>query len=72
MIFAGIRSGLGKLAKSRVSITIDGKMAQAIENYYREKVKVAAEKGEVIPKLSNIYEEIIERGWESKSGSRKR
>ena len=60
------------MAKSRVSITIDGKMAQAIENYYREKVKIAAEKGEVIPKLSNIYEEIIERGWESKSGSRKR
>ena len=47
-------------------------MAKAIENYYREKVKIAAEKGEVIPKLSNIYEEVIERGWESKSGSRKK
>ena len=60
------------MTKSRVSITIDEKMAKAIENYYREKVKIAAEKGEVIPKLSNIYEEIIERGWESKSGSRKK
>ncbi len=60
------------MAKSRVSITIDGKMAKAIENYYREKVKIAAEKGEVIPKLSNIYEEIIERGWESKSGTRRK
>jgi len=60
------------LTKSRVSITIDGKMAKAIESYYRDKVRVAAEKGEVIPKLSNIYEEIIERGWESKSGPRKK
>lgn len=60
------------MAKTRVSITIDAKIAKAIENYYREKVKIAAEKGEVIPKLSNIYEEIIERGWESKSGARKK
>lgn len=60
------------MAKTRVSITIDGKMAKAIENYYRDKVKTAAEKGEVIPKLSNIYEEIIERGWESKSNTRKK
>lgn len=60
------------MAKTRVSITIDEKIAKAIENYYREKVKLAAEKGEVIPKLSNIYEEIIERGWESKSAARKK
>lgn len=60
------------MAKTRVSITIDGRTAKAIEIYYREKVKAAAEKGESIPKLSNIYEEIIERGWESKSGSRKK
>ena len=60
------------MAKTRVSITIDGKVAKAIETYYREKVKVAAEKGEAIPKLSNIYEEIIERGWESKSITKKK
>ncbi len=60
------------MTKSRISITIDGKIAKAIENYYREKVKIAAEKGEVIPKLSNIYEEIIERGWDVKSAARKK
>lgn len=60
------------MTKTRVSITIDGSIAKAIENYYREKVKIAAEKGEAIPKLSNIYEEIIERGWESKSGPKKK
>jgi len=52
------------LAKTRISITIDDKTAKAIELYYRDKVKTAAEKGEAIPKLSNIYEEIIEKGWE--------
>lgn len=52
------------MAKTRISITIDDKTAKAIELYYREKLKTAAEKGEVIPKLSNIYEEIIEKGWD--------
>lgn len=60
------------MAKTRISITIDGKVAKAIENYYREKVKIAAEKGETIPKLSNIYEEIIEKGWESKTLTKKK
>ena len=52
------------MAKTRISITIDDNTAKAIELYYREKVKNAAEKGEAIPKLSNIYEEIIEKGWD--------
>ncbi|MDE1726513.1 MAG: hypothetical protein KGH89_04545 [Thaumarchaeota archaeon] len=60
------------MAKTRISITIDSKIAKAIENYYREKVKLAAEKDEAIPKLSNVYEEIIERGWEYKSTTRKK
>ncbi len=52
------------MTKTRISITIDDSTAKAIELYYREKVKNAAEKGEAIPKLSNIYEEIIEKGWD--------
>lgn len=59
------------MAKTRISITIDDQTAKAIELYYREKVKVAAEKGETIPKLSNIYEEIIEKGWEKSSIKKK-
>lgn len=51
------------MAKTRISITIDDDVAKAIELYYREKVKSAVDKGEPIPKLSNIYEEIIEKGW---------
>ena len=60
------------MAKTRISITIDDDTAKAIEIYYREKVKVAVEKGEPIPKLSNIYEEIIEKGWESRSNVKKK
>lgn len=52
------------MAKTRISITIDDKTAKEIELYYRKKVKIAAEKGQAIPKLSNIYEEIIEKGWD--------
>jgi len=60
------------LAKTRISITIDDGTAKSIEIYYREKVKVAAEKGKSIPKLSNIYEEIIKKGWESRSSVKKK
>ncbi|MFZ0185157.1 MAG: hypothetical protein WBV92_01830 [Nitrosotalea sp.] len=59
------------MAKTRISITIDDGTAKAIELYYRDKVKTAAEKGEPIPKLSNIYEEIIEKGWEKSSLKKK-
>jgi hypothetical protein len=59
------------LTKTRISITIDDQTAKAIELYYREKVKNAAEKGEAIPKLSNIYEEIIEKGWDKSFAKKK-
>lgn len=60
------------MAKTRISITIDDQTAADIEIYYREQVKIAVEKGDAIPKLSNIYEQIIERGWESKSSMKKK
>jgi|GEM_PF-797515 len=50
--------------KYRASITIDSRIAREIDDYYREKVKEAATQGESIPKLSNVYEEIIAKGWE--------
>lgn len=52
------------MSKTRISITIDAETAKSIELYYREKVMEAAEKGQTIPKLSNIYEEIIAKGWD--------
>jgi hypothetical protein len=59
------------MAKTRISITIDDDIAKPIEQHYRDKVKAAAEKGEPIPKLSNIYEEIIEKGWEKSNLKKK-
>ena len=59
------------MAKTRISITIDDGTAKAIELYYREKVKSAVDKGEPIPKLSNIYEEIIEKGWDKSAPKKK-
>ena len=52
------------MPKARISITIDSKTARDIENYYRNRVKTAAENEESIPKLSNVYEEIVTLGWE--------
>ncbi len=52
------------MPKYRASITIDSKIAKEIDDYYRERVKDAATQGESIPKLSNVYEEVIARGWE--------
>ena len=56
---------LAIMPKARISITIDSKTAHDIENYYRTKVKAAAENEGSIPKLSNVYEEIVTLGWES-------
>jgi hypothetical protein len=56
---------LAIMPKARISITIDSKTAHDIENYYRSKVKTAAENEDSIPKLSNVYEEIVTLGWES-------
>ncbi|MEM2760848.1 MAG: hypothetical protein QXU32_10155 [Nitrososphaerales archaeon] len=52
------------MPKYRASITIDSKIAMEIDEYYREKVKEAAMQGDSIPKLSNVYEEVIAKGWE--------
>lgn len=53
------------MPKARISITIDSKTAREIEDYYRTRVKAAAENEDSIPKLSNVYEEIVMLGWES-------
>jgi hypothetical protein len=60
------------MPKARISVTIDSKTAHEIENYYRSKVKIALEKEIAIPKLSNIYEEILATGWESVKKSPKK
>lgn len=51
------------LPKAKKSITVDGQLAAEIDSYRRQLVKKAAESGARIPSDSNVYEEIIRRGW---------
>lgn len=59
------------LAKVKVSFTIDEQVAKEIDGYLRELVSEAAKSGKPIPKQSNVYEEIVKKGWESVKRSRK-
>jgi hypothetical protein len=53
------------LAKIRVSITIDKKLVTEIEQVYRKRLKKALNKNEEkLPKLANLYEEILLLGWD--------
>jgi hypothetical protein len=53
------------LAKVKVSFTLDEELAKEIDGYLRELVSEAAKTGKPIPKQSNVYEEIVRKGWES-------
>ena len=55
----------------KVSVTIDEKLGREIDDYLRQLVKKAASSGEKIPKQSNVYEEIISKGWEVVKRNRK-
>ena len=59
------------MAKVKVSFTLDESTAKEIDNYLRDLVTEAAKSGKPIPKQSNIYEEIVKKGWESVKRSRK-
>jgi len=59
------------LAKVKVSFTLDEELAKEIDGYLRELVSDAAKSGKPIPKQSNVYEEIVKKGWESVKRSRK-
>ena len=48
----------------KVSVTIDEKLGREIDDYLRQLVRKAATSGEKIPKQSNVYEQIIRKGWE--------
>jgi len=54
-----------RMMKAKVSITIDGDLAKEIDEYLRKQVVEAAKSGKPIPKQSNVYEELVRRGWEA-------
>jgi len=55
----------------KVSFTLDEELAKEIDGYLRELVTDAARSGKPIPKQSNVYEEIVKKGWEQMKRSRK-
>jgi hypothetical protein len=59
------------MAKAKVSVTIDGDLAKEIDTYLRKLVVEAARSGKPIPKQSNVYEEIVRKGWDAMKKDRK-
>lgn len=59
------------MPKAKVSVTIDGSLAKEIDSYFRKLVTDAAKSGKPIPKISNVYEEIVRKGWEAMKKEKK-
>jgi len=59
-----------KLGRIKIGITIREELAKEIEDFYRQLIMEALRSKEKIPKLSHLYEEIIEMGWEAKKASK--
>ena len=60
------------MPKVKVSFTLDDEVAKEIDKYLRELVGEAAKSGRPIPKQSNVYEEIVRKGWEVLKRNRKK
>jgi hypothetical protein len=55
------------MTKVRVSIAVDGTIAEEIEKYWRSLVRKALDNNKKeIPKLSNVYESLIVEAWKTK------
>lgn len=53
------------MSKAKVSVTINKELADDIDAYFRKLVAEAARSGRPIPKISNVYEEVVAKGWEA-------
>lgn len=60
------------MGKTKISVTIDERTAKEIDDYFRSLVVQKAKSGEPIPNLSNIYEEVIKKGWEAARKERRK
>ncbi len=59
------------MPKAKISVTIDGELAREVDAYFRKLVAEAAKSGRPIPKQSNVYEEIVRKGWAAMRKERK-
>ena len=53
------------MPKAKISVTIDKEIADEIDAYHRKLVVEAAKSGKPIPKQSNVYDEIVRKGWDT-------
>ena len=60
------------MTETKISVTLDEELAKEIDGYLRDLVKEAADSAERIPKQSNVYEEIVRKGWEVVKKERKK
>ena len=56
--------GIRHRAYINEAISIDGSLAKEIDSYFRKLVADAAKSGKPIPKISNVYEEVVTKEWE--------
>ena len=56
------------MPKAKVSVTIAKELVDEVDGYFRKLVVDAAKSGKPIPKISNVYEEIVARGWAAIKG----
>jgi hypothetical protein len=56
---------LSKVKKEKISFTLSGDIAKEIDERYRDMVSEAAKTGAPIPSKSELYEEVVKKGWEA-------
>ena len=49
--------------KKKISFTLDADMADEIEKYFVKLTMKAIKEKKKLPKIANVYEEIVRRGW---------
>jgi len=54
-----------------VSFTLDEEVSKEIDGYLKGLVSEATKSGKLIPKQSNVYKEIVRKGWELVKRSRR-
>ena len=49
--------------KEKISFTLDSEIADEIETYFNKLMIRAIKEKKKKPKISNVYEEMVKRGW---------
>lgn len=52
-----------KKKKQRISLTVDQDLFEELQDHYRKIVQEKARNKQRIPKMANVYEDILKAGW---------